>query len=190
MIEWVGKQEADRPLFVYLALPVPHDPRTAPAEFRAMYDPARLTLSKNFMPRHPFDNGELEVRDEQLAPSPARRRRCASTSPTTMPASPTWTARRTGDRRLQGDRPVSENTVVVFTSDQGLAVGGRHGLMGKQNLYEHVKPPLVVAGPGVPHGRSEALVYLYDLFPTAVRPDGGARPGRARRSEPRSRDQG
>ena len=60
----------------------------------------------------------------------------------------------------------SENTVVIFSSDQGLAVGGRHGLMGKQNLYEHVKPPLVISGPGIPHGQSDALVYLYDLFPT------------------------
>jgi arylsulfatase A-like enzyme len=60
----------------------------------------------------------------------------------------------------------SDNTIVIFSSDQGLAVGGRHGLMGKQNLYEHVKPPLVFAGPGIPHGHSEALVYLYDLFPT------------------------
>ena len=60
----------------------------------------------------------------------------------------------------------TENTVVVFTSDQGLAVGGRHGLMGKQNLYEHFKSPLVVAGPGVPKGKSDALVYLFDLFPT------------------------
>jgi arylsulfatase A-like enzyme len=38
--------------------------------------------------------------------------------------------------------------------------------MGKQNLYEHVKPPLIIAGPGIPHGQSNALVYLYDLFPT------------------------
>jgi arylsulfatase A-like enzyme len=59
-----------------------------------------------------------------------------------------------------------EQTVVLYTSDQGLAVGGRHGLMGKQNLYEHVKPPLVLAGPAIPHGQSHALVYLFDLFPT------------------------
>jgi arylsulfatase A-like enzyme len=38
--------------------------------------------------------------------------------------------------------------------------------MGKQNLYEHVKPPLIITGPGIPHGHSDALVYLYDLFPT------------------------
>jgi arylsulfatase A-like enzyme len=58
------------------------------------------------------------------------------------------------------------NTIVVFSSDQGLAVGGRHGLMGKQNLYEHFKSPLVIAGPSIPHGQSPALVYLFDLFPT------------------------
>ena len=38
--------------------------------------------------------------------------------------------------------------------------------MGKQNLYEHVKPPLILAGPGIPQGSSNALVYLFDLFPT------------------------
>jgi arylsulfatase A-like enzyme len=38
--------------------------------------------------------------------------------------------------------------------------------MGKQNLYEHVKPPLIFAGPGIPKGQSDALVYLFDLFPT------------------------
>ena len=64
------------------------------------------------------------------------------------------------------ERGVLNNTIVIFSSDQGLAVGGRHGLMGKQNLYEHVKPPLVMAGPGIPHGESNALVYLFDLFPT------------------------
>jgi arylsulfatase A-like enzyme len=64
--------------------------------------------------------------------------------------------------------PHPENTVVIFTSDQGLAVGGQHGLMGKQNLYEHVRPPLVIAGPGIPQGESQALVYLFDLMPTIL----------------------
>ena len=38
--------------------------------------------------------------------------------------------------------------------------------MGKQNLYEDFKSPLIVAGPGIGHGKSDALVYLFDLFPT------------------------
>ena len=59
-----------------------------------------------------------------------------------------------------------DQTLIIFSSDQGLAVGGRHGLMGKQNLYEHFKSPLIIAGPGVPHRKSEALVYLFDIYPT------------------------
>jgi len=41
-------------------------------------------------------------------------------------------------------------------------------LLGKQNLYEHsVKVPVVISGPGIPHHKvSDALIYLYDLFPT------------------------
>jgi len=59
------------------------------------------------------------------------------------------------------------NTIIVFAGDNGLALG-QHGLMGKQNLYEHsVRVPLIFAGPGVPeHGRSDALVYLLDIYPT------------------------
>ena len=59
-----------------------------------------------------------------------------------------------------------ENTLIVFSSDHGLAVGS-HGLFGKQSLYEHsMKSPLIFAGPGIPRGRSAALAYLYDIFPT------------------------
>ena len=62
--------------------------------------------------------------------------------------------------------------------------------MGKQNLYEHVKPPLIIAGPGVPKGRSEALVYLFDLFPTVCDLAAGDGPGRRRGQEPPAGDQG
>jgi arylsulfatase A-like enzyme len=62
---------------------------------------------------------------------------------------------------------LEENTLVVFSSDNGLAIGS-HGLMGKQSLYEHsVRVPLILAGPGVPGGlRTESLCYLQDVFPT------------------------
>jgi len=58
------------------------------------------------------------------------------------------------------------NTIVIFSSDHGLAIGS-HGLMGKQNLYEHsMKSPLIFSGPGIHKGKSAAFVYLYDIFPT------------------------
>ena len=131
-----------------------------------MYDPSQLTLSRNFMPEHPFDNGELKIRDEQLALWPrtpeAMRQHLAE-----YYACISDLDEQVGRiLRSVRDHGYADHTVVVYSSDQGLAVGGRHGLMGKQNLYEHVKPPLVIAGPGILHGHSDALVYLYDLFPS------------------------
>ena len=62
----------------------------------------------------------------------------------------------------------SDNTIFVFTSDHGLAIGS-HGLLGKQNLYEHsMKAPLVFAGHGIDAGSSNALVYLFDILPTVT----------------------
>jgi hypothetical protein len=60
-----------------------------------------------------------------------------------------------------------KNTIIVFAGDNGLAVGS-HGLMGKQNVYEHsIRVPLIISGPGLPkNNRTAALVYLNDIFPT------------------------
>ena len=59
------------------------------------------------------------------------------------------------------------NTYVIFTADHGLAVG-QHGLMGKQNLYDHsIRMPLVISGPDVPRGRRVShMVYQHSLFAT------------------------
>jgi len=60
-----------------------------------------------------------------------------------------------------------KKTIIVFAADNGLAIGS-HGLLGKQNLYEHsMKVPLIISGPGIPADKKpEAFVYLSDLFPT------------------------
>jgi arylsulfatase A-like enzyme len=165
-IEFLQHHDGKKPFFIYLAPPVPHDPRVAPTEFVKLYEPATLTLSKNFMPRHPFDNGELHVRDEELAPHPrtpeAMRQHLAD-----YYATISHLDHETGCiLDALKERGFADNTLIIYSSDQGLAVGGRHGLMGKQNFYEHVKPPLIFAGPNIPHGQSDALVYLHDLFPT------------------------
>ena len=65
------------------------------------------------------------------------------------------------------EKGLRENTIIVFSSDNGIAIG-QHGLMGKQNLYEHsIKVPLIFQGPGIPKNQQrEALTYLTDLYPT------------------------
>ena len=60
-----------------------------------------------------------------------------------------------------------ENTYVIFTADHGMSVG-KHGLMGKQNLYEHTwRVPFIARGPGIKAGSdTDAMVYLLDVLPT------------------------
>lgn len=60
-----------------------------------------------------------------------------------------------------------DDTYIVFTSDHGIAVG-RHGLQGKQNLYQHSwRVPYIVKGPGIKAGsRVEGNIYLLDTLRT------------------------
>ncbi|MDA7640819.1 sulfatase-like hydrolase/transferase [Opitutaceae bacterium] len=60
-----------------------------------------------------------------------------------------------------------DNTYVIYTSDHGIAIG-RHGLQGKQNLYEHSwRVPFIVKGPGIEPGtRAPGNVYLLDTLAT------------------------
>ncbi|MBI2925819.1 MAG: sulfatase-like hydrolase/transferase [Verrucomicrobia bacterium] len=166
-VDFLRQRRRDKPFFLYVAFTAPHDPRTPPKEFADLYPPEKITLPKNFLPEHPFDNGELKVRDEALLPWPrtpdAVRREIAA-----YYGMITHLDAQIG-RVLQAleDSGQADNTIIIFAADNGLAVG-RHGLLGKQSLYDHsVRVPLILAGPGVPKGkRSDALCYLFDLFPT------------------------
>jgi arylsulfatase A-like enzyme len=165
-VEFLRQYKKDRPFFLYLAFANPHDPRVVNKEYRERYDEAKMPLPKNYRPFHPFNNGELLVRDEKLAPWP-RTPEVVRQHLTDYYGVITYLDREIG-RILQALRDSGEydNTLIIFSSDHGLALGS-HGLMGKQNLYEDgMKVPLIFAGPGIPRGRSDALTYLYDIFPT------------------------
>jgi len=156
-----------KPFYIYFAPPVPHDPRVAAPEFHGRYDPAKIPLPAAFLPQHPWDNGEMTVRDEQLAPwprTPADTKQQLADYYACVTGLDHHIGRVFAELRARGEW---DNTIIIFTGDNGLSLG-EHGLFGKQNLYEfggmHV--PCVVAGPGIPQGRSDALVYLMDLFPT------------------------
>jgi arylsulfatase A-like enzyme len=156
-----------QPFYIYFAPPVPHDPRVAAPEFHALYDPAKVPLPAAFLPQHPWDIGEMTVRDEQLAPwprTPADTKRQLADYYACVTGLDHHIGRVFAQLKAAGEW---DNTIIIFTGDNGLSLG-EHGLFGKQNLYEfggmHV--PCVIAGPGIPHGRSDALVYLMDLFPT------------------------
>ncbi|MFQ6130624.1 MAG: sulfatase-like hydrolase/transferase [Armatimonadota bacterium] len=176
-IKFLREYDGDDPFLMYVSYTAPHDPRIAPQKYADMYDPDEIPLPPNFMPEHPFDNGEMKIRDEKLAPWP-RTPEIVRQHLADYYAMITHMDEHIGHVLAalhQTGR--ADDTIVVFAGDNGLAVG-QHGLLGKQNLYEHsVRVPLVVCGPGIPEGRrSRALVYLYDIFPTICELTGVAAP--------------
>jgi arylsulfatase A-like enzyme len=157
----------DEPFFAWLAFTAPHDPRQAPDEFRRRWDGREPPPPANFLPEHPFDNGELRNRDEKLLGWP-RSRDDVSRELADYHACVEAMDARIGRvvAALEAKGRLAD-TLILFTSDQGLAIGS-HGLLGKQNLYEHsTRAPAILAGPGVPAGkRVDALAYLFDLTAT------------------------
>jgi arylsulfatase A-like enzyme len=161
------RQHKGGPFVCYVAFDGPHDPHVVPEDFPVHYDPATIPLPANFLPRHPFDNGEMRVRDELLLPHPrppADVRQMIADYYRYISYLDMLIGRVLDALAAS---PYAKNTIVVFAADSGVARGS-HGLIGKQNLYEHsVGVPLVVAGPGIAAGkRSAAMCYLYDVFPT------------------------
>lgn len=176
-IEFLEKRQDARPLFMYLAFGNPHDPRVAAQKYLDLYDRDQIPLPKNYLPLHPFNNGEQLVRDERLAPWPRTEqevRRHLHEYYAVMSALDGHIGRLLQFLKEQG---LYENTIFIYSADHGLAMGS-HGLMGKQNLYEHsMKSPLIFSGPGIPHGESAALAYLMDIFPTTCDLVGAKVPG-------------
>ena len=166
-IEFLRNYREERPFFAYVAFTAPHDPRNPPPKYRRMYYRDPPPLPPNFAPHHPFNNGHMTGRDESLGPWP-RTETVVQDQLSEYYGLISQLDQQVGRiLRELGAGPHADNTVVVYSADHGLAVGS-HGLLGKQNLYEHsMGAPLVFSGPGVPQGaESDALCYLLDIFPT------------------------
>lgn len=167
-VEFLRRPDPGSPFLCYVAFTAPHDPRNPPEEFRRLYYRRPPPLPRNFLPVHPFDQGwTLNLRDENLAafprpPAVIRDQLCEYYGLITH-----LDAQIGRILEALSKSPAATNTYVIFAADQGLALGS-HGLLGKQSVYEHsMRSPLVIAGPGIPRGRStRAFTYLFDLFPT------------------------
>lgn len=157
-----------QPFMAFVSFTSPHDPRNILPDYGKKYNPAELSVPDNFLPEHPFDNGELDIRDEQLLPVPR--------TPEMLKNELALYYGMVSEVDLQIGRVIDaleesgnmDNTIIVFASDNGLAMG-QNGLIGKQSLYEHsVGVPLSIITPdGLSSGkRSDALCYLYDVYPT------------------------
>ena len=192
---WHGKQVLDYldsrestkdtdPFLIYFGFSHPHDTRDGTPELLAKYGAVNHTdknslppandkqppLPVNYLPAHPFHHGHPGLRDE-------------------VSVSGVWEKRdeRTIRNELGREFACSENidiqlgkvlakleamgeldnTFIVYTADHGIAIG-RHGLQGKQNLYQHTwRVPFIVRGPDIkPGSRALGNFYLLDVLAT------------------------
>ncbi len=164
--------DSENPFFMYLAFNAPHDPRQYPLEYGEPYPMERIAMPENYMEEYPYMEGMgagRDLRDEKLAPWP-RTEYAVKSHRRDYYAIITHMDEQIG-RILDGLQVTgkADNTYIIFTADHGLAVG-RHGFMGKQNMYEHsLKPPLILAGPGIPPGKQiDTRVYYQDVMPTTL----------------------
>ncbi len=172
--------QSEAPFFMYVAFNAPHDPRQSPKEFVDRYPVDQVSVPKSFLPEYPFNQAMgagRTLRDERLAPFP-RTEHAIQTHLAEYYAIVTHLDVQVGrilDALQRSGR--AGNTYVFFTSDHGLACG-RHGLLGKQSMFDHsVRVPLMLSGPGIPAGKTiDAPVYLQDVMPTSLELAGAAIP--------------
>ena len=177
-------KEETEPFFIYFGFSHPHDVRDGTPELLEKYgavnhrdtaslppaNPKQPELPSNYLAEHPFFHGHPRLRDEERVSGVWKNR-------------DVQTVRNELGREFACSENIDiqlgrvlkkleemgelDNTYIFYTADHGIAIG-RHGLMGKQNLYEHTwRVPFIVKGPGIKAGtRVEGNIYLLDVLPT------------------------
>ncbi|WP_163400068.1 sulfatase-like hydrolase/transferase [Flavobacterium fluviatile] len=187
VLEYLADREQGKekdPFFIYFGFSHPHDTRDGTPELLAKYgatnhkdqnslppaNPKQPQLPDNYLSKHPFFHGHVDLRDEEKVSGVWKNR-------------DEQTIRNEVGREFACSENIDiqlgkvlkkleamgelENTYIIYTADHGMSIV-KHGLMGKQNLYEHTwRVPFIVKGPGIKPGkRVEGNIYLLDVLPT------------------------
>jgi arylsulfatase A-like enzyme len=163
---------SDDPFFMYLAFNAPHDPRQSPKSFLDQYPIENISLPENWLPEYPNKEAignPKTLRDEALAPFP-RTPYAIKTHIREYYAIITHLDQQIGEILAALKKSGKDkNTYIFFTGDHGLSVG-RHGLLGKQNMFDHsIRVPLLMVGPDIPKKyKIDQEVYLQDIMATSL----------------------
>lgn len=187
VLNYLAEREAKKdtdPFLIYYGFSHPHDPRNGKVDLLAKYgavnhkdketlpsiNSKQPKLPVNHLPAHPFPHGHPRLRDEVNVQGIWERRdeatlRNALGCEFACSENIDIQIGRVLDKlKAMGQL---DNTIIIYTADHGIAIG-RHGLQGKQNLYQHTwRVPYIVKGPGLKAGsRVEGNIYLLDTLRT------------------------
>ncbi|WP_231753625.1 sulfatase [Rosistilla carotiformis] len=171
--QWVLERCAkrrDRPFFLAVGFYRPHTPYVAPKKYFEPYPLDQMPVVQGWE-EDQKDIPKLGLgshkKDHELLTDDLRRQAIQA-----YYASISFMDAQVG-RLLDSldELGLSDNTIVVFTSDHGYHMG-EHGLWQKMSLFEEsARVPLIIAGPGVakPGSVAESPVGLIDLYPTLTK---------------------
>ncbi|OAI52841.1 choline-sulfatase [Planctomyces sp. SCGC AG-212-M04] len=165
-------KERKKPFFAYVAFNAPHDPRQSPKSFVDRYPLKDIAMPKSFLPEYPWKDAigvDVKQRDGSIAPYP-RTEHAVKVHRQEYYAIITHLDEQIGRILDHLDKTgQTQSTYIFFTADHGLAVG-EHGLMGKQNLFDHsVRVPFLARGPRFKAGqRNSTPILMQDVTPTSL----------------------
>jgi choline-sulfatase len=172
-------KSSGKPWCAYIGLSKPHPRWNAAAKYREMYPVASMPLPtwpEGYLERRHlafqalanFKNIQVPIPPERVRRARAAYFACV-TEVDELIGSILAELDRTGQR---------ENTVIVYTSDHGEMLGD-HGLWLKNVLLENAaRIPMIIAGPGLPKGKTIATAVSHvDLVATMLDLAGADRRG-------------
>ena len=174
---FVEQYERPQPFYLFLGFGGPHNPWDAPDEYAALYDPALVpprvpaASPSPWVPAHAAQR-MLDGRTPDMDEAATRRMRANYFGKISL------IDRYVGDLLDTLDRRgMTENTLVLFTSDHG-EMAGDHDRFHKTVFYEaSVRVPLLASWPGhVTTGAvAPTLAETNDLAPTILEAAGAER---------------
>ena len=173
-IAWLKEQNSDQPFFLYLSMAEPHTTIENPADYNQLY--AEYTSGEIV----PIPSGTAQIPKEKLV----------ARGPGEYYANITYLDAQLGRVLAEiKESGAKENTVVVFTSDNGPVTsqwlqwfetnsyGSTGGYRGRKHfLYEGgIKVPAIVSYPGIvePGSTSDQPLVAMDFFVTLAEIGGG-----------------
>lgn len=170
-IEFINQVDLAEPFYLNAAYLAPHDPRVVPEKYIKLYDNKELSIPENFDFKHGFNFGQETERDEQLAPKPMNMEWYLNELKSYYAMISHLDAEIGKLIEALKQRDLYDESIIIFTSDNGLTLGS-HGLMGKQNLYnESVNVPFIIKQPkniNIASKDCSQLITLQDIFPTIL----------------------
>ena len=176
---WLRERQSNAPLFLQIGFPGPHPPYDPDPKYLSLYDDIEMPVQ--------------DIRDEELDAQPRAIKNLRKDMKQLNIDSIAWIDRPSKDDLIKirkhyaanitmidekigqimnvlDQKGYLENSIVIFTSDHGDALGD-HGCIQKWNMYESsVNVPLIFWSPKfVPAGKiSDELVQLFDVAPTLL----------------------